>query len=397
MSETPPANNASATRAGAGSVRCVLAREGLDALFAALRERGYTVIGPTRRDGAIVIDELDSASALPIGWRDLQGPGSYRLEKRNDDAFFGHVVGPHSYKRFFHVPRERLFQLRRKDKGFEAVVVDDDPAPRLALIGVRACEIAAISIQDEVLMRGANPDPRYAARRKDVLVIAVACNEPGATCFCTSMEGDPVPRGGFDLALTELLPGAGNPHRFLVETGSEAGGELLASLPTSEARQSDRDEASALAAKARGNMGLKLDTNGIKDLLYAAAEHPRWQKVAERCLTCTNCTMVCPTCFCSRVDDVTALDGETVERVRSCDSCFSLEYSHMHGGPARGSVAARYRQWLTHKLGSWIDQFGSSGCVGCGRCITWCPAGIDITEEIAAIRAEPTPPRSKRI
>jgi Fe-S-cluster-containing hydrogenase component 2 len=130
-----------------------------------------------------------------------------------------------------------------------------------------------------------------------------------------------------------------------------------------------------------------MDTSGIKELLYRNPEHPRWDDVAERCLACTNCTLVCPTCFCGSVEDVTDLVGETAERWRRWDSCFTLDHSFLHGGSVRSSTRARYRQWLTHKLASWIDQFGTSGCIGCGRCITWCPVGIDITEEVAAIRA----------
>ena len=131
--------------------------------------------------------------------------------------------------------------------------------------------------------------------------------------------------------------------------------------------------------------------DGIRDLLYDNLEHPRWSDTAGRCLSCGNCTMVCPTCFCSTVEDVTDVSGTQAERVRHWDSCFTSEHSYIHGGATRVTTKARYRQWLTHKLASWIDQFGTSGCVGCGRCITWCPVGIDITEEVRVIRdGEPT-------
>lgn len=377
----------------AHAARQVLALDGVRALFELLAAEGHTVIGPTRRDGAIVLDELSSPDELPVGWGDVQRPGSYRLVERGDEALFGYVVGPHSYRRFFQVPREQLVQLRRKGRGFEV-----EPAPtggrKLALLGVRACDIEALGIQDQVLLRGPYPDEHYAARRGDALVIAVACHSPAATCFCTSMGGGPRPVGGFDLSLSEVFEGG---HRFVVEAGSEAGARLLSKLATSALTPADVVAADASHAAAVNRITRRLDTTDIKRLLYDAAEHPRFDDVAKRCLACTSCTLVCPTCFCTRVDDVTSLDGETAERVRSWDSCFSLDYAYMHGGPARSSVGARYRHFITHKLASWKDQFGSSGCVGCGRCVTWCPAGIDITEEVAAIRAEPTPPRSKRI
>jgi formate hydrogenlyase subunit 6/NADH:ubiquinone oxidoreductase subunit I len=137
-----------------------------------------------------------------------------------------------------------------------------------------------------------------------------------------------------------------------------------------------------------------LDTAGLRDLLYENFEHPRWDNVAARCLSCANCTMVCPTCFCTTVEDVSDISGNHAERWRRWDSCFTQSFSYIHGGSVRTSAKSRYRQWMTHKLASWTDQFGTSGCVGCGRCITWCPVGIDITEEVRAIResiVHPTP------
>jgi formate hydrogenlyase subunit 6/NADH:ubiquinone oxidoreductase subunit I len=354
-------------------------------LIAALARRGYRVVGPRARDGAIVYGEVASAADLPIGWRDEQAPGRYRLSKRDDAAVFGFVVGPDSPKRFLHVPVERLFQLRRKDRGFEPVP-QPKPGGKTAILGARACEIAAIGVQDRVLIGGDYADPRYAARRDDLLIVAVSCGEPGASCFCASMNTGPRPREGFDLSLTEIAPADPEAHRFLIEVGSEVGAAIADELALAPAPGADLSEADAIAEQAAQHMGRRLDTDGIRDLLLGNPEHPRWDDVAQRCLSCTNCTMVCPTCFCTRVDDHTDLSGDTAERVKRWDSCFSLDYSYMHGGEVRSSTRARYRQWLTHKLASWFDQFDESGCVGCGRCITWCPAGIDITEEVAAIR-----------
>jgi hypothetical protein len=94
--------------------------------------------------------------------------------------------------------------------------------------------------------------------------------------------------------------------------------------------------------------------------------------------------LVCPTCFCSTVEDTTDLSGEVATRTRVWDSCFTLGHSYIHGGSVRPTTATRYRQWLTHKLDTWWDQFGTSGCVGCGRCTTWCPAEIDLLAEVPA-------------
>jgi sulfhydrogenase subunit beta (sulfur reductase) len=364
--------------------QATLSREGLQSLIEALASRGYQVLGPTVRDGAIVYDELKDMSDLPAGWTDRQDAGQYRLEPRSDNALFGYAVGPQSWKRFLHPPIERLWEARREGDGF-AVVATEEAVPRFAFLGVRACELHAIAIQDRVFVEGPYPDAAYRRRRHDNFIIAVNCGEAGGTCFCVSMNTGPKAPAGFDLALTELLDA--EQHRFLIEVGSVAGGAVLAELPHQPASQEDAAAADAVLARTASHMGRTLDTDGIKELLQGNPTHPRWDEVATRCLTCANCTMVCPTCFCTTVEDHTDLTGQTAERVRRWDSCFTLDFSYIHGGSVRTQTGSRYRQWITHKLASWIDQFGTSGCVGCGRCVTWCPVGIDITEEAAAIRA----------
>ena len=218
------------------------------------------------------------------------------------------------------------------------------------------------------------------------MIIAVTCTDPAGTCFCVSMDTGPVPRRGYDLALTELY--ADGPHRFVAEAGTPRGEELLAGVGAPEATAADLDSARRVGEEAAGRMGRHLETTGLKDLLYASVDSPVWDEVATRCLSCTNCTLVCPTCFCTSVEDVSDLTGTSGERHRVWDSCFSEDYSYIHGGAVRQSTSARYRQWMTHKLASWQDQFGMSGCVGCGRCVTWCPAGIDITAEAAVLRRD---------
>ena len=373
--------------------RVVLTRQGLEALLGALRDDGYTLVGPTVRDAAIVYGEIHGVGDLPVGWTEDQEAGRYRLRQRNDDAVFGYNVGPNSWKERFFVPRLRQWRAVREGTGFH-IQADDAPAPRLALIGARSCDLHAIAVQDRVFLGGTGTDPDYAARRADVFVVAVNCGQAGGTCFCVSMGTGPRATLGFDLALTELRDGQ---PRFHVEAGTERGAAILGRLPSVPATPADEEAADAVVAATASAMGRTLDTAGLKELLYRSYEHPRWDDVAARCLACTNCTLVCPTCFCATVEDVTDLSGEVAEHGRRWDSCFTLDHSYLHGGSVRASTRARYRQWLVHKLATWMDQFGTSGCVGCGRCIAWCPVGIDITEEVAAIRAPgaaPTTPRA---
>ncbi len=361
----------------------VLQAPNFEHLFAALQARGYEVIGPTVRDGAIVYDTLRSPNELPGGWTDEQEAGRYRLRRRADEAWFGYAVGPHSWKKYLHPPEYRLFSAQREGQGFR-ILPETSTAVKRAFLGVRACELAAISIQDRVLQGASYPDPAYRRRRENVLLIAVNCTEAAATCFCASMGTGPQVRDGYDLVMTELTGPDG--HQFVVEAGSEAGRQLLEEMECPPATPEQCRQAETLVAAAASQMRA-IRTEGIREMLYGNLEHPRWDDVARRCLACGNCTMVCPTCFCTTVEEVTDITGNHVERWRKWDSCFSQNFSYIHGGSVRSSIRSRYRQWLTHKLASWIDQFGTSGCVGCGRCIAWCPAGIDITEEVAALQA----------
>lgn len=356
-------------------------KQGLQRLIDSLAGRGYRVVGPTLRDQAIIYDDIAKVADLPAGWTDEQDGGHYRLKRRQDDALFGYAVGPHSWKRFLHPPIQLLWRAKRQD-GTQKVEAAPSVPERFALLGVRACELHAIAIQDRVFMAGDHADPHYAARRQNAFIVALNCGTPSGTCFCVSMNTGPKAGGGYDLAMTEL-PG----QRFVIDAGSDKGLEVLAELRGSAATDDDRRSADAVVAKAAASMGRTMRSDDLHGLLKRNLEHARWDDVAERCLTCGNCTMVCPTCFCTSVEETSDLTGNETSRSRRWDSCFTMDYSYVHGGSVRSTNRARYRQWMTHKLSTWFDQFGTSGCVGCGRCITWCPVGIDITEEVAAIRS----------
>ena len=373
----------------------ILDHRHLDLLFEKLKKQGYQIIGPTRAGVSIVLQEIHSSADLPVNLQEDQKPGVYRLQERNDKAYFGFNAGPQSWKKFLFPPVLTILHGDRTGKSFEMSGPTNGQPPaknpkKMAFFGVHACDIAALQIQDKIFSGGQYTDPYYMKMRENLFIVAVNCTEAGGTCFCTSMGTGPRATNGFDIALTEYI--SGKDHYFVIEEGSEKGGKILEGLPH---RPADKDTAADLEKKMQKvsqEMGRILDTNGLKEALFANFEHPRWDDVAKRCLACANCTLVCPTCFCSTVDDVTDLSGAHAERVRTWDSCFTLDFTYIHGGSIRPSIRARYRQWLTHKLSNWIDQFGTSGCVGCGRCITWCPVGIDITEEAGAICATAAPP-----
>lgn len=363
----------------------VLRVDQLQSLIDSLRTRGYRTVGPVIRDCSVIYDEIEHAEQLPLGVADEQEAGFYRVKKRKEAGYFTYVVGAQSWKKYLIPPRYTLWKAAQENGEMKLLADEPTEIPRYAFFGVRPCEIAAIAIQDRVYQDGPYVENLYKERRSAIAVIAVNCAHPGGTCFCVSMNTGPEVNSGFDLALTELQDSAR--HIFVATTGSPLGVDIVKSLKLDAATPADVADEASVIKRASAKMGRKIDTSHIKELLQRNDEHPRWTDVGNRCMNCSNCTMVCPTCFCMTVEDTTDITGKTAERTRRWDSCFTIEFSHIHGGAVRTSASARYRHWMTHKLASWQDQFGVSGCVGCGRCITWCPVGIDITEEAAAIRA----------
>lgn len=360
--------------------------DGLDALIETLGSDGFEVIGPVVDNGVISRAPIASRADLPRGWRDAQEPGHYRLEHTDDPRYFAFAVGPESPRRNLNPSEELMWSADRGDDGEVRVAISTAEPSQIALFGVRSCDAHARAILDRVMIGGDHVDPAYAARRTAQFAVVVECAESASTCFCVSMETGPAIEGApFDLALTELI---GDHHRFLVRVGSDAGAEVLDRVPHRAAGDRDVSVARAVVAGA-ADQQRSIRTDGLPARLEAMIEHPRWDDVASRCISCGNCTMVCPTCFCHGEEERSSLDGAHTERWRQWDSCFSLDHSYVHPEPVRATTRARYRQWLTHKLGTWHEQFGTSGCVGCGRCITWCPPGIDITAEAAALWQDP--------
>lgn len=364
----------------------ILQAADLDRLIQAIRAEGYQVMGPVLSDQAIVYDEICSAEDLPQGWTDEQEKGRYRVKRREDDAYFGYAAGPHSWKKFLQLPRRPVWRARKGSGDIQVTEIVEE-APAMAFLGVRSCELHAIAIQDRVFVEDKYRNDSYAARRGKLFTVAVNCTSAAATCFCTSMNTGPKVTLVSDLEMTEVIDGC--QHYFLTRCGSEMGQKVLQQLPLQAAGENHlQAEGTAIQGAVDQIQGgpRNFDSSDLKELLYRNYESPSWDQVADRCLSCANCTMACPTCFCSTVEDTTDLSGDHAERWERWDSCFTADFTYITGGSVRPDTRSRYRQWMTHKLATWYDQFGSSGCVGCGRCIAWCPVGIDITEEVGRIR-----------
>jgi len=352
-----------------------------DILLSRLKEEGYLPIGPRVKNESLVYDEIENLHDFPQGYFTDQKPGHFRLVHEKHYRYFDIIPGAHSWKKFLFPSRVELFTLHKNGIGWENV---SEPleTPKYAFIGVRACELNAIQIQDNIFMRSDFTDPIYRARRTRVFIVAVNCTHPAETCFCTSIGTGPRVKEHYDLNLTEL------DDIFVLTIGSELARRLLTGIPFEDASGYVLTNVEHKLSQAEQQMRRKLDTSDLPELILENLDHPYWNEIGNRCLSCGSCTQVCPTCFCWDTQDEMSLDGSTTKRTRVWDSCFNPGYSYQAGGNTRPTIYSRYRQWLSHKLGTWKQQFGTLGCVGCGRCITWCPAEIDITEEISALRNE---------
>ena len=361
-----------------------LPHEELQLLVDALIDSGYDVIGPKVEQNAIVYRSIQDVKSLPQGWTDRQEPAVYHLEQGQHKRRFQFNSSPDSWKRFFFPAATEIGTATLTEGGWK-FETPSESTPRFALLGVRACDLAAISVQDRVFRDNQYVDAAYRKRREATFIVAVNCSTAVSTCFCTSTGTGPECESGFDLVMTETDTG------YVIRSRSDRGEAVLKTLTTSIASSEQNQEAATELQYARDQITKHFDAENVHDLLLENLDHPQWNAVAERCLSCTNCTMVCPTCFCSTVEEVSNLSQTQVSRVRQWDSCFNMGLSNTAGGTVRADVRSRYRQWLTHKLATWEDQFDVSGCVGCGRCITWCPVGIDLTEEVASIRESISP------
>lgn len=356
-----------------------LPRSQFQKLLNVLTRDGYECVGPQVRDGAIVYAPLRKVDQLPMGWHDDQSPGRYRLEQAGGSRCFDWANGPEALKPMTFASREVMWRVVQDERGglrFQETLPEARPT---AVIGVRACDIAGMHLQDQHFGYREYQDHYYNRRRRALFLVAVDCARPASTCFCHSTGDGPAANTGFDIALTELDEG------FIARARSERGRVLLEQLPTTEVSDRQRAAAAAQHEAAIAAQTRRLPGRQLADALFANLDHPAWDDVAARCLSCGNCTSVCPTCFCHSEGDTTDLDGRRSAHHRQWDSCFSEGHSYMHSFVVRDSTLLRYRQWLTHKLGTWHEQYGRSGCVGCGRCVTWCPVGIDLVETVNAI------------
>lgn len=355
----------------------------IDDLLTVLKTDGYKCVAPRQHDGAINYATLNKAAELPWGYHDEQAPAHYALSKSDHQHAFGFVLPSASVKPMLFKAKEPVWKVARDTVGklkFEPVVEYE----KIAVFGIRPCDLRGIEIQDRVFMENSYNDVRYTKRRENQFLIAMNCTKAHSNCFCVALGDSPHANHGYDLAMTELCGSCG--AGFVVAIGSEKGRVVLEKLNLAAASGGQAQLALERIKQAETMQTKTLPPiKQIEAKLMANLEHPQWDDVAARCLSCGSCTQACPTCFChNEHDEANVLGTETIH-TRVWDSCFSIDHSYTHGETYRETPKYRYRQWLTHKFSTWRDQFRTKGCVGCGRCVTWCPVKIDVVDEINTI------------
>jgi hypothetical protein len=291
--------------------------------------------------------------------------------------------------KIIYAPQQALVRFVKSDKGYKAEE-DAGAITDRALLAVHPCDLHGLLVLERTFL-GQMKDAAYERVRSRATVVGLNCQNVGEKCFCASFGTGPFfgfwmqqgPPFGCDAILTDLG------ERFLVETFGEKGDMLFVKVKSSPPSLDDIGEKFKREAAAKERFRKTLNTRDLPALMRRNLYHPTWRITGEgKCLSCANCTNVCPTCFCYDTWDKAQLDLSVIERVRRWDSCQDERFAEVHGGNFRSTREARLRQFVCHKLSYWVEQYGCFGCVGCGRCMTWCPTGIDLTEIAAEIRTD---------
>lgn len=314
----------------------------------------FNVFGPIlKKRGQTVFERIDEAKSLHLDYCST-------------------MTAP---RKFIYPPEQKLFKIDRDKNQIQTLITDDER--NNIIFGIHPCDMHAIFVLDKVFL-GEYKDLHYSKLRQETITVVLNCNKACDKGFCASMRTGPFLKiaQDYDLQLTSMG------EYYLVESGSERGRGLIEKVKNlKEATKQDFEDKIRQEEEAIDSFTKGIDTEGLAELLMRSLDHHIYKDIAEvRCLGCTNCTMVCPTCYCYNIEDHTSLDLKTTERRRHWDSCQELNFAGVHGGNFRSSRGARLRQFVTHKLSAWVEQYGCFGCVGCGRCMAWCPTGIDLTE-----------------
>ena len=273
---------------------------------------------------------------------------------------------------------ERMFEFNLDEKSADGNIVKEAPKdyPPTVIFGIRPCDAKALRVMNVNFDNPEFRDPWWVKRLESMTLIGLGCNEPLSTCFCTSLGSEPFNEEGLDVLLFDLG------ENFLARTLTPKGEKLLDEAGVNkDADSTIKKRANALKEESEKKISSSVPTDKLKkkkvnDLFNA----PFWDDVAFACINCGTCTFLCPTCWCFDIqDEITKKQGD---RIRNWDSCmFPLFTLHASGHNPRSEKVQRVRQRFMHKLKYYGDKYNNGiACVGCGRCVKYCPVNIDIRD-----------------
>ncbi len=313
-----------------------------------------TVYAPTADGDVITFRPLSSPEALAL---------DYRIS----------TVPP---KELFLPQTQTVYEFDGKGFAEDALQTEQQ-----VLFGARPCDCRALTLLDSVFDTKEVQDPFYAARRANTVTVAMACDRPLSTCFCTATGGDPFGEDGVDV----LLADTGD--TLLAKTATPKGKDFLARYDKFFSGSATSDWAQQ-AGQARDKIKANVDVANAKAHLDTLFENDVWETISQKCLGCGTCSFLCPTCYCfDLVDDKTPTGVRKISRWDCC--MFSSFTLHASGHNPRAVNAARLRQKIMHKFCYYPERYGVSGCVGCGRCIRSCPVNLDIRPVLETLMATP--------
>lgn len=315
--------------------------------------QAYQVFAPVNEEGCVLFKQIEAGNQCALDYTNTKVPPKEVLFPR----------------------AENLFCYRCEKDGVELKEQIDEQ--KKVIFGIRPCDAKSFLLLDNVFQNERFQDPYYLTRRKNTVLVGLGCNQPPATCFCTSLGSGPFAVEGLDLLLVDIG------DRYVLEVLTARGEELLSGMELPAADQEAREAARKVKEEAVLTSGV--NTEGLKAKLDVIFDHPLWDLIHEKCLGCAACTYTCPTCHCFDISDETL--GIEGCRVRSWDACmFPLFTLHGSGHNPRPTNKERFRQRVMHKFEYFVDNFNATACVGCGRCILNCPVNLDIREVIKEIQ-----------
>ena len=302
----------------------------------------------------------------------------FKVLEKGEEPLTVYANTKNAPKNVFFPRTEVMMRYTRTTKGVELKSEDVD-ARDAVLFGVRPCDARSFALLDMLFDQEKYKDPYYIEKRAKTAVVTLACSHPPYTsCFCTSVGGHPVDKTGSDVLLTDLG------DQYLAEFLTAKGENLVKYFGDAKADGAAEQKKEAIVAQAGGEIKSKIPAKEIKPILDVNFEHPFWNTIYQKCLACGTCTYLCPTCHCFDISDEMKYDDG--RRLRNWDSCmFALFTKETSGHNPRQSQKERWRQRTMHKFKYYVDNFDAIACVGCGRCVMYCPVNIDIRKIVEDI------------